>query len=136
MPARAWGRSEPGLRSLRFVTSTGAVHDRAVSNSACHAMTPNHDSAQDKTSDAGLYLVGVGYGLTLAVCGGTYTTFARHGVLAGLSAYVRTAMRFGIAAVLFLPVLVKWGLRDLGGLGWPRALALTACAGPPFSLLV
>ncbi|MEJ0047487.1 MAG: DMT family transporter [Rhodospirillales bacterium] len=100
-------------------------------------MPPNQNSSpQDKPSDGNRYLIGVGYGLTLAFCGGMYTTFARHGVLRGLSPYDLTAMRFGIAAFLFLPVLLKWGLKDMGGLGWPRALALTFFAGPPFSLLV
>jgi drug/metabolite transporter (DMT)-like permease len=89
-----------------------------------------------QASDARSYLAGVGYGLTLALCGGLYTTFARHGVLRGLSPYDLTAMRFGVAAILFAPVLAKTGVRDFGGLGWKRSLALTACAGPIFSLLV
>jgi drug/metabolite transporter (DMT)-like permease len=93
-------------------------------------------SVPEKPLDSRSYLIGIGYGLTLALFGGMYTGFGRHGVLHGLSPYDLTAMRFGIAAILFLPALLKWGLKDLGGIGWWRALALTFFVGPPFSLLV
>ncbi len=47
-----------------------------------------------------------------------------------------TVLRFGVAGLIMLPMLLRMGLRDLGGLGWPRGLALLLAAGPLFGLCV
>ncbi|MBM3347425.1 MAG: DMT family transporter [Betaproteobacteria bacterium] len=68
--------------------------------------------------------------------GAIYTASARYGVLHGLTPYDLTAMRFGVASLLLAPVFAGMGFVRLGDLGWRRALILTACAGPAFSLLL
>ena len=76
----------------------------------------------------------------MSVIGAIYTATARYGVLHGLTPWDIAAVRFSVSALALLPALVPAGLlfslRSAGGLGWPRALILTACAGPLFSLLL
>jgi drug/metabolite transporter (DMT)-like permease len=44
-------------------------------------------------------------------------------------------MRFGVAGTVLLPLLLRWGLSDLVGIGWRRGLILTVVAGPAFALM-
>jgi drug/metabolite transporter (DMT)-like permease len=60
---------------------------------------------------------------------------ARAGILQGLSADDMIFARFAVAGCVMLPFLVRWGLRDLGGVGWGRGIALAATGGPTFGLL-
>jgi drug/metabolite transporter (DMT)-like permease len=64
-----------------------------------------------------------------------YTVLARLGIKAGLAPVDLTLLRFLPAGLLMLPLLWRWGWRDLGGIGWQRGLVLTLLAGPGFSLL-
>jgi len=82
------------------------------------------------------YAIGIVCGISMSAFGAIYTASARYGVLHGLTPYDLTAMRFGVAALLLAPVFAGMGFVGLGGLGWRRALILTACAGPTFSLLL
>ncbi len=78
---------------------------------------------------------GLAWGLLAAAIWASYTVLARLGVKAGLSAGDLTLLRFAPGALLMAPLLWRWGLRDLAGLGWGRGLVLTLLAGPGFSLL-
>ncbi|MBS0550386.1 MAG: DMT family transporter [Proteobacteria bacterium] len=60
---------------------------------------------------------------------------ARAGILAGLEAIDLIFARFVVAAALMLPLLIRFGLRDLAGIGWRRSLVLTALGGAPFAML-
>ncbi len=60
---------------------------------------------------------------------------ARYAVKGGLSAADLTLLRFAPGGVLLLPLLVRYGLHDLAGIGWPRGLVLALLAGPLFSML-
>jgi drug/metabolite transporter (DMT)-like permease len=57
---------------------------------------------------------------------------SRLGLQAGLSVWDLVLLRYVVAGLLFLPVLLRMGL---GGLSWPRMLALTALGGAPYHLL-
>ncbi len=57
----------------------------------------------------------------------------RHGLLAGLSPQDLVAIRYGVAGVMFAPVLARLGL---GGIGWWRAATLTLLGGVPYFLLI
>ncbi len=59
---------------------------------------------------------------------------ARHGVLAGMSPLVLSLHRFVWPGLALLPLVATNGLGDLGGLGWRRGIALTACGGLPLAL--
>ena len=56
----------------------------------------------------------------------------RYSVLGGLSSFDMVALRFGVSGILCLPYFLRLGLKDLGGLGWKRGLALTCLAGSPY----
>src|SRR5262249_31546768 len=43
--------------------------------------------------------------------------------------------RFVWAGLVFLPLVARDGLRDLGGLGWAKGVALTLVGGPPLAFL-
>ena len=58
---------------------------------------------------------------------------ARHGIAMGFSPADIILHRFVWAGLVFLPFLARAGLRDLGGVGWPKGLLLTLVGGPTFS---
>jgi drug/metabolite transporter (DMT)-like permease len=43
--------------------------------------------------------------------------------------------RFLVAGAIMLPLLVRWGLPTLAGIGFKRACLLTVLGGAPFALL-
>ncbi|WP_422001688.1 DMT family transporter [Reyranella sp.] len=60
---------------------------------------------------------------------------ARAGILAGLLAVDMIFARFIVAGLIMLPLLLRFGVRDLAGIGWRRSLVLTVLGGAPFALL-
>jgi drug/metabolite transporter (DMT)-like permease len=66
----------------------------------------------------------------------SYNLGAKIGLADGFRPADLTLLRYGGGGILFLPVFIHFGWRDLGGIGWPRGLVLTALAGPIFGLLV
>lgn len=60
---------------------------------------------------------------------------ARAGILGGLQAVDLIFARFLVAGAIMLPLLLRFGLRDLAGIGIGRALVLTALGGTFFALL-
>lgn len=59
----------------------------------------------------------------------------RYSVLNGLTALDLTALRYSVAGVVLLPYFFRLGVRDLGGLGWPKAIVLSCLAGAPYFVL-
>jgi len=80
-------------------------------------------------------MAGLGWGLLAAAIWASYSVLARLGVKAGLSPADMSLLRFAPGALLTLPLMWRWGWRDLAGIGWGRGLLLTLLAGPGFSLL-
>jgi len=80
-------------------------------------------------------MTGLGWGLLAAAIWAVYSVLARLGVTAGLSPADMSLLRFAPGALLMLPLMWRWGWRDLAGIGWGRGLLLTLLAGPGFSLL-
>lgn len=76
--------------------------------------------------------------MALAVAAISFLLFAgqfiisRHGILQGLTPHDITALRFAVAGLISAPLLVKWGIGDLGGVGWARGVALASVAGAPY----
>lgn len=81
---------------------------------------------------------GVAVGLLAASIGALYTVYARWGIARGLHASDLTALRFGVAGLLMLPLLARTLLRRREVLldRWPLWLAVAALAGTPFGLLM
>lgn len=59
----------------------------------------------------------------------------RYSVLNGLTSLDLTALRYSVAGLVMLPYFCRLGLRELGGLGWPRAMLLTCLAGSPYMVV-
>lgn len=83
-------------------------------------------------------LQGILTGLVAASIGALYTVFARWGIANGLQGLDLTALRFGVAGLLMLPVLA-WLLRRHASqlrAQWKLWLAVALLAGTPFGLLM
>lgn len=82
--------------------------------------------------------LGIAVGLLAASIGALYTVFARWGIARGLQAPDLTVLRFGVAGVVTLPVLL-WAWRaDPGQFRqrWRLWGAVAILAGTPFGLLM
>ncbi len=60
---------------------------------------------------------------------------ARAGILGGLGVADMIFARFLVAGGIMLPLLLRWGLPTLAGIGLRRAAILTVLGGAPFALL-
>src|SRR5581483_5334959 len=72
--------------------------------------------------------------LVVLVYAGNFVA-VRYSVQHGLTSFDLAALRFGAAGTLLLPYLFAVGIRDLGGLGWRRGIALACLAGAPYSVV-
>jgi drug/metabolite transporter (DMT)-like permease len=83
-------------------------------------------------------LAGIATGLLAASIGALYTVFARWGITHGLQSPDLTVLRFGIAGVLTLPVLLLAWRRDAADLlaRWRAWILVALLAGAPFGLLM
>jgi drug/metabolite transporter (DMT)-like permease len=79
---------------------------------------------------------GLAWGLLAAAIWTVYSVLARLGIKMGLTPMDMTLLRFAPGALVMLPFVLGWGLRDLAGIGWRRGLVLAALSGPVFSLLM
>ena len=84
---------------------------------------------------ARLDLVGILCGTGAALFWAIGFVAARHGIAAiGLAPTDIVFHRFVWAGLVFLPVVARAGLGDLGGVGLARGVALTLFGGPPLAL--
>lgn len=82
--------------------------------------------------------LGIGVGLLAASIGALYTVFARWGIARGLQAPDLTVLRFGVAGLVTLPVLL-WAWRTDAAQfvkRWRLWAAVALLAGTPFGLLM
>ena len=80
-------------------------------------------------------IVGIVCGTLAALAWAMGFVAAKHGVQIGFSPADLAFHRFFWSGLLMLPLIVREGLRDLGGIGWSRASVMTILSGPPQSLL-
>ena len=59
----------------------------------------------------------------------------RHGLDVGFTPADLLIHRYVWAGIVFLPIVVKAGLRDLNGIGWGRGMLLTLLGGPGFAFI-
>jgi drug/metabolite transporter (DMT)-like permease len=59
---------------------------------------------------------------------------AKHGVSVGFSPADIAFHRFFWSGLLLMPIALRDGIADLGGIGWRRGLLMSVLAGPPQSL--
>ncbi len=74
--------------------------------------------------------LGIAIGIAMAVMAASSFSVARGGIQRGVRPEDITLLRFGIAGLIFLPILLKHGIATLGGIGWKRGLMLVLTAGP------
>lgn len=93
---------------------------------------------QTNQSDRSQFVKGVVVGLVAASIGALYTVFARWGIARGLTSPDLTVLRFGVAGILMLPVLILAIRRDLMQFTtrWRIWLLVALLAGTPFGLLM
>ncbi len=77
---------------------------------------------------------GLAAGTAAALLWGLYLALSRAGVVGGLAAIDIAVIRYGVAGLVMLPVFATRGLPLIARIGWWRAAAVAALAGPPFVL--
>lgn len=80
-------------------------------------------------------LLGVACGLGAASFWALGFVATRHGLRAGFAPADLLMHRFLWSGLAFLPLVVRAGLDDLGGVGWGRAAALMVLGGPGMAIL-
>jgi drug/metabolite transporter (DMT)-like permease len=98
-----------------------------------HAYVPNLDRTSRKNLVAGILV-----GFLAAGIGALYTVFARFGIAHGLASSDMTFLRFGVAGIVTLPMLVFFLRKDYQIIiaQWRVWLAVVLLAGPLFGLLM
>jgi drug/metabolite transporter (DMT)-like permease len=91
-------------------------------------------TASDKVHQPTM-IIGIVCGTLAALAWAAGFVVAKHGVQIGFSPADLAFHRFFWSGLLVLPLIVREGFRDLGGIGWSRASVMTVLSGPPQSLL-
>jgi drug/metabolite transporter (DMT)-like permease len=76
-------------------------------------------------------LVGTLCGIAAAAGWAAGFVAAKHGISVGFSPADLAFHRFFWSGLLLMPVALRGGLKDLGGIGWGRGLLMSVLAGPP-----
>ena len=76
-------------------------------------------------------LIGILCGTAAALGWAAGFVAAKHGITVGFSPADLAFHRFFWSGLLLLPLALRGGLADLGGIGWGRGLVMTVLAGPP-----
>lgn len=85
--------------------------------------------------DTKTILLGVTSGLGAALCWALGFVATRHGLRVGFTPVDLLMHRFLWSGIVFIPLVLRAGLRDLGGIGWRRGMALMVLGGPVMSLI-
>lgn len=91
--------------------------------------------APARTSAPKPALLGIACGLGAALFWALGFVAARHGLTVGFTPADLLMQRYLWSGVAFLPLVVRTGLADLGGVGWGRGLVLMVLGGPVMSIL-
>jgi drug/metabolite transporter (DMT)-like permease len=89
------------------------------------------DKAQPAAAKSSGLLIGTlcGIGATLGWAAGFVA--AKHGVSIGFSPADLAFHRFFWSGLLLMPIVLRDGIKDLGGIGWGRGLVMSVLSGPP-----
>ena len=96
---------------------------------------PSHKAG---TTDAKSLALGLCVGFLAANIGALYTVYARWGITHGLSSPDLTALRFGVAGIVTLPLVLHavFNRREILLEKWRVWLSVSLLAGTPFGLLM
>ena len=84
----------------------------------------------------GRIALAVGAGLAAALIYAGQFVVSRWTLQRTLTPWDLAALRFVVAGLVLLPVVLRHGLADAAGIGWRRALVLAAMAGAPYTLVL
>jgi drug/metabolite transporter (DMT)-like permease len=80
------------------------------------------------------YLKGAAYAIAAVTIWAGWMAITRHGVTTSLNAWDIAALRFAVAGLVLLPVVLRRGIGK-HELGWPGLLLLISGAGAPYALV-
>lgn len=78
----------------------------------------------------------VGAGAVAALLYGGQFVITRWRMQRTLSLWDLAALRFAVAGLLMLPVVLRHGIAGVAGIGWKRSLVLAITAGAPYTLIM
>jgi len=90
-------------------------------------------TGQAATTRSGI-LVGILCGIGAAAGWAAGFVAAKHGITVGFSPADLAFHRFFWSGLLLMPLALRSGIKDLGGIGWGRGLLMSILAGPPQAL--
>jgi drug/metabolite transporter (DMT)-like permease len=85
----------------------------------------------DATARSSGILIGVLCGMGAAFCWAAGFVAAKHGIAVGFTPADLAFHRYFWSGLLLIPLVLRAGLRDLGGIGWGRGLVMSILSGPP-----
>ena len=88
-----------------------------------------------RNSQAKPALLGVACGVGAALCWALGFVATRHGLKIGFTPPDLLMHRFLWSGIAFLPLVLRAGVCNLGGIGWGRGLVLMVLGGPVMSLI-
>jgi drug/metabolite transporter (DMT)-like permease len=80
-------------------------------------------------------LIGVLCGICAALGWASGFVAAKHGVAVGFSPADLALHRFLWSGLLLMPLVLRDGISDLGGIGWGRGLVMSVLSGPPQAMI-
>jgi drug/metabolite transporter (DMT)-like permease len=80
-------------------------------------------------------LVGALCGIAAALGWAAGFVAAKHGVAIGFSPADLALHRFLWSGLLLMPLVLRDGIADLGGIGWSRGLVISVLSGPPQAII-
>lgn len=91
--------------------------------------------SSSRKSDAKPALLGVACGAGAALFWALGFVATRHGLKLGFTPPDLLMHRFLWSGIVFLPIVLRAGIGNLGGIGWGRGLLLMVLGGPVMSLI-
>lgn len=93
------------------------------------------DKAQPAAAKSSGLLIGTlcGIGASLGWAAGFVA--AKHGISIGFAPADLAFHRFFWSGLLLMPIVLRDGIKDLGGVGWGRGLLMSVLSGPPQAML-
>src|SRR5689334_3197548 len=122
---------------IRPTRPAGAWVERACRPRYLSAMNGPDDSGKiaARPSQAKPALLGVACGAGAALCWALGFVATRHGLKVGFTPPDLLMHRFLWSGIVFLPLVLRAGIGNLGGIGWVHGLVLMVLGGPVMSLI-
>ena len=80
-------------------------------------------------------LIGALCGIAASIGWAAGFVAAKHGIAIGFSPADLALHRFFWTGLLLIPLVLREGLADLGGIGWGRGLVMSVLSGPPQAII-